>query len=70
MKSFINWLQNIGMGLSLFDFLMRIIKGSKEQSLCFWKKKMHLCWSKGMSEVVGEFLCVPWGVCNFNCPLL
>ena len=31
LNSFINWLQIICMGLSLFDFFMRIIEGSKEQ---------------------------------------
>ena len=59
LKSFINWLQIICMGLSLFDFLMRIIEGSKEQwkkfcdgSKATWKNLQSIFWEKVLTHMV------------------
>ena len=59
LKSFINWLQIIGMGLSLFDFLMLIIEGSREQwkkfcdgSKATWKNLQSIFWEKVLKPTV------------------
>lgn len=59
LNSVINWLQIISMGLTLFDFFMLIIEGSKEQwkkfrdgSKATWKNLQSIFWEEFLKHTV------------------